>query len=463
LSKAQAKRAVLAALGCEAELSGLAVLPGLSSHTGAEVLKWLDRSGLALPFLGRLRRSDAEKQLSEDWRRALSERLGRNVERTRDMQEEAQRLNAALQAFGVPAVALKGFTLSPDFCGEADFRHQVDLDFLVAANDVRKAAAALGSCGYSAARLNESGETCFLTPLRHIPSAHDDIYALQRQRQVDLHISIWEPCEWLTVEAPRDCLDYAQPQRIQGVEFLSLALEDKFLLHVLHAFRHSFRSWMRVAWLFEIAQCVETHRDDAALWKRVVKRAGEARLTKRVFAFVLGLVEQLFASRVPVSLRNWSEEAMSASLRTWLDCFAYDWAISDWPGSLSNLFLAAEFIPDARWRRQYWRSRLFPRKAQASLGPVAVTSTKKFFQWQAARLAYVARRAALHLKDIAALPVQWMRWRRSLGSSRGLILTTTGEGFVDKGELSYGNRAISRRGHCVRGRITETHVSPWGN
>jgi hypothetical protein len=116
-------------------------------------------------------------------------------------------------------------------------------------------------------------------------------------------------------------------------------------------------------------------------------------------------------------------EAMTSSLRTWLDHFAYDWATSDWPGSLNNLFLTAEFVPDPRLRRQYWRSRLFPKKGQASLGgPAAATGAKQFLQLRAARLSYVAQRAALHLKDIAALPVQQMRWRRALGSSRGANL-----------------------------------------
>jgi Uncharacterised nucleotidyltransferase len=420
MTDARPKRAVLAAIGYEPEFSGLALLPRLEKQAGIDLLRWLDWSGLALSFFARLQRHRATGQLSEGWHRALGERLARNRERTEDVLEEAQRLNTAFRSYGVQAATIKGFSLCPDFCDHPSLRHQVDFDFLVAPTSVRAAADALRSSGYSTAHLNESGETCFLTPLHHIPSPHDDIYALQRQRQVDLHISIWEPCSWLPVEVPQDCLGHARPESNHGVEYLGLSLEDKFLLHVLHAFRHSFRSWMRVSWLLEIAYCVEKHRGDPSLWTRVIERAGPARLTKTIFAFVLGLLERLFGSPIPSPLRAWTAEARTLSLRTWLDHFAVDWAMSDWPGSLDNLFLTAEFIPDPKLRMQYWRSRLFPNKtAQVSLGPVAATSAKRFFQLQAARLGYVAYRAALHLKGIAALPGQQMRWRRALGLSRG--------------------------------------------
>lgn len=413
------KRAVLAAIGHQPGFSGLALLPSLETQAGNDLLMWLDWSGLSLPFFSRLRQHDATGLLSKNWRQALDERRVRNTDRTRDMLEEARRLSVAFHSFGVFTATIKGFSLSPDFCDDPFDRHQVDFDFLVAPNDVRASAEALYSCGYSTTHVNESGETCFLTPSRHIPSPADDIYARQRQRQVDLHVSIWEPCSWLPVDTPHDCLQHTRPQTSHGLHYLGLALEDSFLLHVLHAFRHSLRSWMRLSWLLEIAHCLEKHRDNKALWDRVVLRAGSRRLTKRIFGFVLGLVENLFLTPIPTPFQLWTADAMTFSLRTWLDHFALEWAISDWPGNLNNLFLAAEFIPDPRLRMQFWRSRLFPNKIQASLGTVAATSPKKFFQLQTARLHYVASRAARHLKDIVALPQQQLRWRRALGSSRG--------------------------------------------
>lgn len=414
----RSKHTVLAALSHCPDFFGLASLPAVDTKRGQALLQWLDRSGLALAFYHRLLECNAAQELPEAWRHALCQRHARNVVRTGDMLEEAQRIISAFASARVVAASLKGFTLTPDFCPDPTLRHQVDFDFLVAPAGVRPAAEALRSCGYTTPFVNESGETCFRTPLRHIPSANDDLYAVQRHRQVDVHISIWEPCDWLPVETPQDSLEFAQRRNVSGVKFLSLSLEDRFLFQVLHAFRHSFRSWIRLCWVLEIANCIENHRNDEALWGRVIRRAGSTRLTKSIFAFVLGLVAHLFRTPIPPNLCSWTSESVTLSLRTWLDHFAFDWATSDWPGSLNNLFLTGEFIPDPALRRQYWRSRLLPGKTQTSLGSVATASPGKFIRWQAARLSYVAHRAGKHLKGIAALPRQQLRWRRALSSAR---------------------------------------------
>src|SRR6266403_1228918 len=269
-------------------------------------------------------------------------------------------------------------------------------------------------------QLNESGETCFTTPLQHIPSRHDDLYVRQRHRQVDLHTSLWEDCPWLLVESPQDCLKKAQRQCVNGVEFLSLSLEDKFLLQVLHAFRHSFRSWVRVSWLLEISNCIANHQQDEAFWYRVIGRTSNARLAKSIFAFIVGLVSRLFQSPLPSPIKSWTADATTPSLRAWLDYFALDWAISDWPGSLNNLFLIEEFIPDRRLRMRYLRSRLLPRRSQASLGAVEATDTINSFRLETARIRYLAYRGVVHLKDIASLPGRLIRWKRALEASRRL-------------------------------------------
>ena len=360
------KRAVLAALRCAPNFSELAALPAFDSRVGRHFQRWLDQRPRS-HGLAPVKKHRAETKVSEEWRYALERRMAHNVERTRDMLGELQRLSESFRSRGVRAASLKGFTLAPDFCDDACLRHQVDFDFLVDP-DVNAAADALQSRGYFTSRLNKSGETCFVTPLHHIPTKSDDLYEIQRQRQVDLHTSIWEPCSWLPVEVPQNCLESAKPQTIYEAEFLSLSLGDKFLVQGLHAFPHSLRSWIRVSWMLEIARCMEKHQENATLWNHVMERAGSGRLTKRIFAFVLGLANRLFDTPIPSPLLCWSEASMSRSMSAWLDHFAADWAIADWPGSLSNLFLSTEFISDRSLRRQYWGSRLLPKKASTSLG-----------------------------------------------------------------------------------------------
>jgi Uncharacterised nucleotidyltransferase len=411
------KRAVLAALRPQPDFSHLADLPALE---GAKFLRWLDRSGLALLFLRQLEKHDVSFRLAPALQCALRCRHERNIERTADMLGEAQRLCLAFRERGLAVAALKGFTLTPDFCDDPSLRHQVDFDFLVDPDNIPAAAEVLRDLGYSAAQVNQGSETSFVTPLRHIPSSKDDLYARQTQRQVDLHVSLWDPCPWLPLEAPQNCLQSAVPRRACGLAYLGLSLEDAFLFQVLHAFRHSLRSWVRLSWLFEIGKCLQNRHEDEALWVHVIRRAGPTQLMKSACAFVLGLVHRLFQIPIPGPLHDWSEEARTDSLRAWLEHFAVDWSTADWPGSLNNLFLAKEFIPNGRIRGDYWRSRLLPSKTQTSLGSSPRGFTQGFVAWHAARARYVAERGVVHLKDLLVLPWHGLRWKRALQSSRRL-------------------------------------------
>jgi hypothetical protein len=419
-----AKRAILSALQREADFSGLAGLPEMGSGEGRNLLQWLDQSGLALTFLKRLQTREATPLVTAEFRYALGQRLARNVERLRDMLEEFQRINQAFCAQDVPAATLKGFTLVPDFCEDACLRHQADFDFLVDPVHVEAAAAALQSCGYSTARLSKSAESCFTTPLLHIPSHRDDLYVLQKHRQVDLHTSIAENSSWIPLEVPHDCLANMCPVTLYGVHFYGLSLEDKFLVQVFHAFRHSFRSWIRLSWLLEIGRCMELHEGNVALWERVIGRAGKNPLTKRIFVFVLGLTNHLFQSPIPGPLQTWSAEAVTPSMRAWIDHFSVAWGISDWPGSLNNLFLTPDFISGRKLRRQYLKSRLLPRKAQISIDPAARNSRSISLKLKSAQLRYVAHRTAAHLKDILCFPLEQIRWKRALAAARASALNS---------------------------------------
>jgi hypothetical protein len=413
-----AKFIVLSVLQDEPDLSQLETLRKMSVGENRRFIRWLDRSGLALIFLRRLQNSQAESHLPADLLSGLEQRLARNQERLRDMVEEFHRIHTAFQRHDVFAATLKGFSLIPDFCEDPSLRHQTDFDFLVAPASVESAAEALHSCGYSTARLSKWSESCFTTPLLHVPTQHDDLYAVQPHRQVDLHISIAEDYSWLSLEVPDDCLAHAQSQRISGVPFFGLSLEDKFLLQVLHAFRHSFRSWIRLSWLFEISRCMALHRDNPELWDRVTFRAGDSLTVKRAIALILHLTHRLFRSPIPIRLKAWSREAITPSIQAWLDNFSVPWAVADWPGSLSNLFLAKDFIPDRKLRLKYLRSRIVPRKAQTSLGTITGTTRLPSLQMRAAQLSYVAHRSGVHLRDILRLPLQNLRWRQALREAR---------------------------------------------
>jgi hypothetical protein len=412
------KLSVIGALKRNSDLRGMVELPPLRSRQGTKLTQWLDQSGLALAFLNCANTHTPGICLPEEWRNILEARKRRNAVRLQDMLAEFQRLNEAFRSKRVRAITLKGFSLLPDFCEDSSLRHQTDFDFLVNPRDVNSAAEVLWACGYSTPQLSYSGESCFTTPLHHAPSRTDDLYAMQHHRQVDLHVSLTESSPWLRVEFPGRAQDGVLPMNISGVSFNGLSLETRFLVQVLHAFRHSFRSWLRLSWLMEIGHCMDLHHDDDALWIRLLEQTGDGPLMRRIFAFILSLTHRLFESRIPPRIESWANEGMTPTLRAWLDHFSMDWAIADWPGSLSNLFLASDFIPEAKLRKGYLKSRLIPKPERLTIETRNINDLERSFIWQIQRWKYVAHRAGVHLGDLVRLPLEQLRWKRALESAR---------------------------------------------
>jgi hypothetical protein len=416
-----AKRSVLRALTRDPHLAGMASMPPLQTGRGFRLMRWLDESGLALNLLKSVRSHDTGICLPTAWRNALEGRKERNDGRLQDMLQEFQRLNDAFRANGIGAITLKGFSLVPDFCADPGLRHQTDFDFLIKPDEVDAAAEVLQSHGYATPKLSYSGESFFSTPLHHVPARSDDLYAIQHHRQVDLHVSLVESSPWLHVDFPGRDENAAIPMIVSDISFSGLPLETRFLVQVLHAFRHSFRSWLRLSWLLEIGHCMDLHHADDALWTRLIEQAGNTLLMKRIFVFILTLTNRLLGSRIPGRIANWAADGMTPTLRVWLEHFSENWALADWPGSLSNLFVASDFIADSRLRSEYLKSRLIPKRDRLTIETRNSNELERPFIWQIQRWKYVAHRAAVHLEDLVRFPLEQLRWQRALGAARARL------------------------------------------
>lgn len=413
-----AKQSLLRALKRNPDLAGISALPSLQSGQGFRLMRWLDESGLALSFLKSVASQDTGGRLPAEWRDALESRKASNDSRLQDMLHEFRRLNDGFRSQGIMAITLKGFSLIPDFCADPSVRHQTDFDFLIKPDDVDTAAELLRSHGYSTPRLSYTGESFFSTPLHHVPSRTDDLYAIQRHRQVDLHVSLTESSPWLLMDFPGHDERAAVPMKVAHISFCGLPLETRFLAQVLHAFRHSFRSWLRLSWLMEIGHCMDLHQADDALWTRLLDQAGNSLLMKRIFVFILTLTHRLFDSQIPSGIADWAAEGITPSLRVWLEHFSEDWALADWPGSLSNLFVASDFISDPGLRNEYLRSRLIPKRERLTIETPSGEISERPLVWQIRRWKYVAHRAGVHFADLVRLPLEQWRWQRALGSAR---------------------------------------------
>jgi hypothetical protein len=412
------KMLIISALRAEPDFSKLYLLRSCSESQIQRLLVWLDQGGLALYLFNRLEQQEVLGALTPGFRQSLERRRKANCERTGDMLNEFSRVNQALNDRGIRYALLKGFTLTPEFCSDPALRSQSDIDLLVAPESVPDAIHALRTCGYTLEGVTPSGEVCLATPLRHVPGRRDDIYALQRHRQIDIHTTIWESNPHVGLVVPADCLNRTCPHSLRGIHFASLSTEDMFLLQVLHAFRHMLRSWMRVSWLFEIDQFVGLHQEDRDLWSAFRTRAGSDPTVRHACALVISLTNQLFRRPIPDALKTWCGEDVPASLEIWARDFGPRWALSNWPGNQLSLLVAKEFIHDQSLRRQYVRSRIFPVHSNLSIGTVQAPDRKTRLQAKASQLLYVGSRLAFHLGALISLSLDMVRWRRTLRSIR---------------------------------------------
>ena len=422
------KNIALAALRPEPDFSRVPLLHRCGQPQIKKLLRWLDQSGLALYLYNSFRQNDATESLPTQFRRALEHRSEANRARTLDMIAEFQRVLLSLERYNARFCALKGFTLIPDFVSMPSLRHQTDLDFLVAPESVDNAKEALSSCGYSEQPNPRSGELVFATPLLHVPSPEDDIYASPRHREIDLRISLQLEEHGVRMDMAPDCFERVQTKTSEGVTFPCLAPADMFCLQVMHAFNHFLGSWVRLSWLLEIGHFIGAHHGDAPLWDSIRQYSGESPLVRNAFGLIISLTNRLFPRPIPKSLDQWCLQPLPSRIQTWVSQFGYKSAVSDLDGGKRTLFVHREFITDHGFWNTYVRSRIFPIGRRSSIGRVTAATPGLRVKALTSRWVHGIRRATFHARELAVLSMEAIQWKyalRSAAKRRALLVVSS--------------------------------------
>jgi Uncharacterised nucleotidyltransferase len=419
------KTVAVSALQPDPDFSQLQLLRDSSRAETAKLLRWLDQSGLALYLCSRLH-DEAKSAVPPDFRQALEQRLAANERRMVDMLQEFDRLVRAFQSRSVRFCALKGFSLVPDFCPALSLRHQTDFDFLVAPESLEDAKRALLSCGYNEEENPDPGEFTFATPLRHIPSADDDIYALPRHREVDLRISLRQDDHGVSIEMSCDSLNRVQTKTIHGVSFPALPPDDMFCVQVTHAFKHLLGSWVRLSWLLEIGYFIDVHRHDQGLWDSIRSRAGSSPVIRNAFGLIIAVTNKVFPRPIPKSLDDWCLRRLPSRIETWVEQFGLKSALSDLDGAKLTLFVHREFITDPDFWNSYLKNRIFPVTGRSSIGRVTARGPGVRIKAAMSQWLHGMGRVAFHARELVSLPVEAIRWKRALRSTekQRALLTT---------------------------------------
>lgn len=309
-------------------------IPGFrrwSERQWARTLRWLDDAGLAFYFLQRVKDRSATEFLPERVLEQLESNFSLNQQRTSDLWQRFQMINARFLAAEIPFVVLKGFSLVPQFCPSAALRHQGDLDYLIDESSLPAAGQILEELGYTHKRSHSSQEEIFLSPGATAPSRSGRQYSPNAPHAVELHLDVWDAALFGLPELP-ELFSTRNARRIesQGGFFPALSNEDAILLQVVHACFHIFTHWIRMSCLLEISWFLAHRAEDRDLWDRLEQRVADCSALRDFVVIVLEMSANLFRCPIPTLIRRWSE-SLRPETRLWIDSYSREWAFADIP------------------------------------------------------------------------------------------------------------------------------------
>jgi len=376
-------------------------------------LRWLDRSGLALPLAARFEALRPGMAVPGGVRAALQSRLLDNQRRMERMLGFFEEPTRSLAASGVRYCCVKGFSLIPDCFDGIRERHQVDLDFLVAPQDSRRAQSAIEALGYRLQRADGSGEMRFIKSWKKHLGANAYLYLLPEPPPIEVHTRVWEPeAEAIDFPTLSGFLDAAEVHEISGVQFPRLRPAHQFVYLLLHIFRHLLGSWTRLLSLYEVTAFILARSAERELWAEVSLIIGGDTCLASACALVLGLVDHAFSVVLPQPLREVYLRSLSAESAMWMDLYSTLWLFADPPGSKLALLVQKQFCPDRHDWQRYLLRRLLPLQRPHALSDEASESARATLAYRAADTWYKTSRFWYHLRSDCEYLMARFRWER---------------------------------------------------
>ena len=315
----------------------LGVIEKFTRRQWEHILQWLDDAGLAFYFLQRLKDERASGSVPPSVFSRLERNFACNRLRIEEMARRFDAINLKLNDAGVLYTVVKGFSLVPQFCPCAAFRHQADLDYLVDEQSLPAACRVLTGIGYQSKVSCSSKEFIFVSS-GETPSRREGQYSPHAPHAVELHTEIWDDDMHRVHGIPKlFSVKQARTKYWNGFAFPAQVDEDAFLLQVLHACHHLFTQWIRMSSLLEIGCFLHRRASDLELWSGIEQRAGDSKVLREFVVIVTEMAARLFAAPIPKVVQGWGGEIRPGP-RTWIDNYARDWALGGLPICEFNLF-----------------------------------------------------------------------------------------------------------------------------
>jgi hypothetical protein len=401
----QIREAVLRSF-CEPIGEGRLEFGALSQREWAQLLRWLDFSGLALYFFDRLMESQLDHLLPASATTRLRQNLKDNSERTRGMAAESIEIQQKFQDAGVRYAVLKGLSLWPNSVPRPELRSQFDLDFVVAEQDLSEARKILAHRGY---RLYGSNGRSWEFKRNERPGfTLKDLYKHLGSWVVELHAesgavrrdSLLERLEW---------------REFYGFNMPVLAPVDLFLRQALHVYKHICGEFLRAALLVEFRRHVLFRAGDDAFWEELYFAANQSRTAPLAVGVVSLLISQVMGEFVPEALTQWTMNVLPPPAQLWIELYGHRVVLGNYPGSKLYLLLRMNAETDGGLARRPLRQSLIPSRLPPLMirafpnEPLSVRLARYRMQ-----LGFIGNRMRFHVVEGLRFAWERRRWRRHL-------------------------------------------------
>ncbi len=369
--------------------------------------KWLDDTGLAFYFLRKLEDTNARDAVPAWVMNRLEQSFADNQQRVGEMSRRFDSLNRKFNDAGVRYVVLKGLSLVPEYCPDANLRHQGDFDYLVDDHSLSTAQRIVVDAGYNPKPSASSQEYIFVSQGTGVATRSPEQYSARAPHAVELHLDIWDSEQHGLPSMPGlFSVERTRIHQWNGLTFPGLPDEDAFLLQVLHACHHLFTYWIRMSSLSEIGFFLNQRGSDASLWNRVEQRVGDNLMLRDFVVIITELVAKLFAAPIPRLVRAWSNRIRPAT-RVWIERYARHCAFCEIPS------YELCFLPKAKLV-------LFLQQQYENTGLQQHRARKRLTEFP--RLSRMV--SSLRNKPSLVLNADW--WKRQLFIRRSLFHTLAG-------------------------------------
>lgn len=374
---------------------------------------WLDASGLAIYFLDRIYALRLTAAIPDRVIHRLQDNAADNRERSVSMLEEFIRINIEFQASGLSYVNLKGFTLVPDACSDAALRCQLDLDFLVARNDVPRCENVLKRQGYALAGTGENVRE-FKAGSGQSPPMQN-LYKAKPQKSVEIHIA--DGLEQDRTHHWNNELSRYRSQSWHGLEFPVLSDCDKFIGLAFHLFKHLKGEWTRASWVLEYANFINFHREDNFLWLEVKKHLSNNPEARTAVGIATLLTDRTFGiSYLPETLASAMMELPRLS-RLWVERYGNRVLFSSFPGTKLYLLLQTALSIDKGLQPSEMRNKLLPMHRPSKVTVDLDDQSPGFRMKQAkAEMYYFCFRLRFHIAQGFSYILEAPRWKKTIAS-----------------------------------------------